>query len=256
MTSKPSRQEETEETELCHEVYGLHIGCGNDSANESRRLMRNLWEARTQIKQQEARIQRLTQSLKEIQKLVKQGPLISPEAANILNWTEDGLRDEQSPTPRHSFSSATTQALTWNEEEADMPLDSNDFATRESQKGRTRSSAKSKEDHDTQEPATDPINGLYDQNDPIIRTIRGKLVAMRDERWHNRFEVKYGFFLAEAYVQQLTTLTGSEYNSPEVMDWLRRCLPLDYRDRIRARMGKASGDLDLKQFREAMIGII
>ena len=102
MTSKPSRPEETEETELRREVYGLHIRCGNDSTRDLR-LERNLWEARTQIKQQEARIQRLTQSLKEIQKLVKQGPLISPEAANILNWTEDGLRDEPPPTPQHSI---------------------------------------------------------------------------------------------------------------------------------------------------------
>ena len=134
MTSKPSRQEETEETELCYEVYGLHIGYGNDSANESRRLMRNLWEARTQIKQQEARIHRLTQSLKEIQKLVKQGPMISPEVASILNWSEDGLCDEPYATPRHSFSSATTEALCL-KEEADMPSQqaSRDRATMDSQ---------------------------------------------------------------------------------------------------------------------------
>ena len=59
MTSEPSRPEETEETELCREVYGLHIRCGNDSTRD-RRLERNLWEAKTQIKRQEARIQRLT----------------------------------------------------------------------------------------------------------------------------------------------------------------------------------------------------
>ena len=136
MTAEPSRPEETEETELRREVYGLYIGCGNDSTNESRRLMRNLWEARTQIRQQEARIQRLTQSLKEVQRLVKQGPMISPEVASILNWAEDGLCDEPYATPRHSFSSATTEAL-YMEEEADMPRqqESRDSATMNSQEG-------------------------------------------------------------------------------------------------------------------------
>ena len=135
MTAEPSRPEETE-AELSREVYGLHIGCGNDSTNESRRLMRNLWEARTQIKRQEARIQRLIQSLKEVQRLVKQGPMISPEVASILNWSEDGLCDEPYATPRHSFSSATTEALCL-EEDVDMPRqqESRDCATMDSQEG-------------------------------------------------------------------------------------------------------------------------
>ena len=136
MTSEPIRAEETEEEALCRELYELHINSGNDSANESRCLERNLWEGKTQIKQQEARIQRLTQSLKEVQRLMKQRPMISPEVTSILNWAEDVLCDEPYAMPRHSFNSATTEALCL-KDEADMPSQQalRDRTTMDSQEG-------------------------------------------------------------------------------------------------------------------------
>ena len=218
-----TRQEETEEAKLCREEYGLHFSSGNDSTRAYQHLMKSVWEARNKIKEQESRIHRLTRTLQNIQKFMEHKPSEPPmslKAGIILGWIEDGLGKESSPSRCHSFSSATTQTL---------------------------------DTHNTVECTT--TRG-YGDKESIIKTTRRKLVAMHNQQWRDRFEVKEKFFLAESYIQRLTTLTGSEYNPLEVLCILTECLPMSYREKIQVHKNAALGDWDLKQFRKAMMKVI
>ena len=218
-----TRQEETEEAALCRELYGLHFSSGNDSTRVYQHLMESFWGARTRIQEQESRIQRLTRTLQDIQKFMEHEPSEPPmslKAGIILGWIEDGLGKESFPSRCHSFSSEVTQTL---------------------------------DTHNMVECTT--TRGCGDK-DNVIGTIISKLMDMQDRPWLNRFEVKDKFFLAESYIQQLTTLTGSEYNPPEVLCILTRCLPVSYRERILTQKNAAHGDWDLKQFRKAVMKII
>ena len=145
---------------------------------------------------------------------------MSLKAGIILGWIKDGLEKESFPSRCHSFSSETTQTL------------------------------------DTHKAAQYVTATDYGDKESIIKTTRRKLVAMHNQHWHDRFEVKEKFFLAESYIQRLTTLTGSEYNSLEILTILTHCLPMSYRERIQAHKNAALGDWDLKQFRKAMMRMI
>lgn len=223
MTMGTTRQKETEEAALCRELYGLHFSSGNDSTRVYQHLMESLWGARIKIQEQESRIQRLTRTLQDIQKFMEHEPSEPPmslKAGIILGWIEAGLGEGSSPSRRHSFSSATTQTL---------------------------------DTHNTVECTT--TRGCGDK-ESIIKTTRRKLVAMRNQHWRDRFEVKEKFFLAESYIQRLTTLTGSEYNPLEVLCILTECLPMSYREKIQVYKNAALGDWDLKQFRKAVMRLI
>ena len=80
------------------------------------------------------------------------------------------------------------------------------------------------------EIAKDTIKRWYGDEEAVIRTLRSELMAMRD--WRGRMEVKEKFDIAESYIQQLSTLIGEEYNAPEALDVLMRCLPYSYVERI------------------------
>ena len=103
------------------------------------------------------------------------------------------------------------------------------------------------------EIAKDTIKRWYGNEDSVIRTIRSKLMSMRD--WRGRADVKEKFDIAESYIQQLSTLTGEEYNAEEALDVLMKCLPYNYLERIQVFKNRALS-WDLKEFRGAMMRIV
>ena len=107
---------------------------------------------------------------------------------------------------------------------------------------------------DDYETAKDILKRLYGNEESVIKAIRRKLMAMRE--WSSQSEVKRQFTLAESYINQLTKLTGTEYNSPEALDFLTKCLTKEYRVRLRTHKAMAFGAWDLRHFRKAMLTII